>query len=115
MKLVVDPSLQLFGNSVLLHEYQRFAEQLNSDIITQILSELMAKVEIVKDTPDDALEQCLPYFSEQDAKDLFHTATCLQSGAILITNDRDFDRIRDAGIIAVWSIGDAIRKLSIKL
>ncbi len=36
------------------------------------------------------------------------------SGAVLITNDRDFDRIRDAGLIEVWSISEAIRKLSIQ-
>ncbi len=111
VKLIVDPNLQLFGNPVLIHEYQRLAKQLNSDIITQILSELTAKVEIVNDIPDDALERCLHYFSERDAKDVFHAATCLVTGAILITNDRDFDRIRDAELIKVWSIGDAIRRL----
>ena len=42
-----------------------------------------------------------------------HAATCLQAKAVLITNDRDFDRIKESGIIEVWSIREAIRRLSV--
>ncbi len=111
VRLVVDPSMKLFGNSVLLREYQTFVEQLGSDIVTQILNELTAKMEVVTELPDDALRRCLGYFSGKDAKDVFHAATCLVTGATLITNDCDFDRIRDAGLIEVWSISESIRRL----
>ena len=43
-----------------------------------------------------------------------HAATCLQAKAVLITNDRDFDGIKESGVIEVWSISEAIRKLSIQ-
>jgi hypothetical protein len=34
----------------------------------------------------------------------YHAATSLQEGAVLITNDRHFDRINAEKIIEVWSI-----------
>ena len=43
-----------------------------------------------------------------------HAATCLQAKAVLITNDRDFDGIKESGVIEVWSISEAIKKLSIQ-
>lgn len=112
VRLVVDPSTKLFGNQILLREYQRFVEELNSDVLTQVVDELTAKVQLAE-IPDDALRRCLGFFSERDTKDVFHAATCLVTGAVLITNDRDFDRIRDAGLIKVWSISEAIRKLMV--
>jgi len=42
---------------------------------------------------------------------VFISATCLQTGATLITNDLHFDTIRDQGIIEVWSTAEAIRRL----
>jgi len=41
----------------------------------------------------------------------FISATCLQTGATLITNNHHFDTIRDQGIIEVWSTAEAIRRL----
>ena len=45
--------------------------------------------------------------------DIYHAATCLQEGAVLITNDRHFDRINDEKIIEVWSISEAIEEFGI--
>jgi len=113
VRLIVDSGIELFGNQILLLEYQRFVEELNSDVSTQILKELTVKVQLVE-IPDDALRRCLGFFSERDAKDVFHAATCLVTGAVLITNDRDFDRVGEAGLIEVWSISEAIRKLWVR-
>jgi AbrB family looped-hinge helix DNA binding protein len=44
---------------------------------------------------------------------IYHAATCLQEGAILITNDRHFDRIRNEKIIEVWGISKAIEEFGI--
>jgi predicted nucleic acid-binding protein len=43
--------------------------------------------------------------------DAVHAATCLQSNAVLISNDKHFDKIRDMRIIEVWKISEAIEKL----
>jgi len=46
-----------------------------------------------------------------DPADVLHAATCLQERAVLVTNDRHFDRIREEGIVEVWDIAKAIRSL----
>ena len=54
---------------------------------------------------------CKAYIKTPDKADIMHVATCLQTGAILITNDRHFDKIRDEGIIEVWNLSKTIKKL----
>ena len=44
---------------------------------------------------------CRPYFPPKETVDVVLAATCLQEGAVLITNDRHFDRIKKEGIIDV--------------
>ena len=50
-------------------------------------------------------------FSCRIRADVVHAATCLHTGAVLISNDAHFDGIKEVGIIEVWSITDAIKKL----
>ena len=38
-------------------------------------------------------------------------STCLKAEAVMITNDKHFDKIKKAGLIRVWSISEAIREL----
>jgi len=62
--------------------------------------------------PDrEHLEACKPYFPESEKADLYHAATCLKTGAILISNDRHFDEIRRAKIIEVLRTSEAIRRI----
>jgi predicted nucleic acid-binding protein len=79
-----------------------------------ILSQLTKKTCEVTKVDEGALEQCRPYLPEGEAADVVHAATCLQSGSVLITNDKDFDKIKDSGIIGVWSTTQAIEMLSIR-
>lgn len=60
---------------------------------------------------EEMIRSCKPYLPEKEAADMVHAAVCLQTGALLITNDSDFNVIRDEGIIEVWSISDAIRRI----
>jgi predicted nucleic acid-binding protein len=46
-----------------------------------------------------------------EMSDIVHAATCLYADAVLITNDRHFDKIKKAGIIEVWSNAKAIKRL----
>ncbi len=46
-----------------------------------------------------------------ETADIYHAATCLKTGSILITNDKDFQELNKHRIIEVWSITEAIRKL----
>ncbi len=113
IRLITDVELELFGNRWLLEEYARLAERLKSETSTLILGQLSGKVHDIMEIKEDSVARCEPYLPEGEAADVLHAATCLQSGAVLITNGKDFERIRDSGKIEVWSIGEAIRRLSI--
>ncbi len=113
MRLITDAKLELFGNLWLFDEYKRLAEELNSETSELILERLTGKMREVIEIGQEAMTRCRPYLPEREAADIMHAATCLQSGAVLITNDRDFYRIKDSRIIEVWSISEAVRKLAI--
>jgi predicted nucleic acid-binding protein len=44
---------------------------------------------------------CRPFFPESQYADIVHAATCLEAGAIIVTNDAYFKKIREAGLIEV--------------
>jgi predicted nucleic acid-binding protein len=54
---------------------------------------------------------CKPYFPENQYADVVHAATCLETGAVMITNDAHFKRINESGLIEVWNISRAIKEL----
>ena len=60
---------------------------------------------------EDAVARCIPFFPEGQVADVLHAATCLYASGTLISNDRHFDKIRDAEITEVWTISEAIAKL----
>lgn len=113
IRLITDTDLELFGNLWLLDEYRRLEQELNSETSALILGQLTAKMQEVTEIKDEALARCRPHLPERETADVLHAAMCLQSGAVLITNDRDFDRIKDSETIEVWSIREAIRMLSV--
>jgi predicted nucleic acid-binding protein len=113
LRLVNDDELELFANRWLLDEYKRLGEELSSETSELILGQLTAKMEATE-LEEKAVARCRPYLPDGEDADVMHAATCLQSRAVLITNDRDFDRIKESGVIEAWSIGEAIRKLSIQ-
>jgi|GEM_PF-297841 len=114
LTLVNDDGLELFANRWLLDEFKRLGEELHSQTSEMILGQLTTKMYEVTEPEEKAVARCRPYLPKQEAADVLHAATCLQSGATLITNDKDFDRIKRAGVIEVWSMTEAIRRFSIQ-
>ena len=112
MRLITDNELELFGDLWLFNEYRRLADELSSETSELIIEQLAEKMRVVTGIRDQAVERCRPYLPEREAADIMHAAACLQAKAVLITNDLDFDRIKESGVIEVWSISEAIRKLS---
>ncbi len=112
VRLIVEERLELVGSSRLADEYRRYAEELESETSTLILNQLMSKMKIVE-VDEKTLMRCKPYLPAEESADVVHAATSLETGAILITNDRDFDRIGRSGIIQIWGISEAIRRLLI--
>jgi predicted nucleic acid-binding protein len=113
LRLITDSELELFASRPLLDEYRHLARELSSETSMLILGQLSAKAREVTEIREAEVAICKPYFPEGEAADVLHAAAALQSDAVLISNDKDFDKIRDVGIIEVWSISEAMRELSI--
>ena len=114
LRLITDEELELYASRALLDEYRQLARELKSDTATLILGQLSAKAHEAADVKAE-IETCRPYIPEKEAADIHHAAAAHQSTSVLISNDKDFDRIRDAGMIEVWSISEALRKLSLSI
>ena len=110
VKIVEDPAITLVADELLLDEMLRYAELLKSQTAAIIVAALLTKTTMVK-VPRNYRKICKTYIETPDRADILHAGTCLQTGAILITNDHHFDRIRKEGIIKVWSIAEAIERL----
>jgi len=110
VKIVENPDLTLVADELLLDEMLRYAELLKSQTAAIIVAALLTKTTMVK-VPRNYRKICKTYIETPDRADILHAGTCLQTGAILITNDHHFDRIRKEGIIKVWSIAEAIERL----
>lgn len=112
LEVVDNTSIALIGNEFLIMEMEKYAQVFESKRGKEILEKLIGKTEVV-DVDEKFLRLCKSYFPEDELIDIYHAATCLQEGAVLITNDRHFDKINDEKIIEVWSISKAIEELEI--
>lgn len=103
LRLVEGP-WDIVANDLLFLEYEKYAERFDAK---DLLALLRFKAVAIEQSEDD-INTCKQFFSKNEAADIVHAATCLHTGAILVSNDGHFNRIRDAGIIKVWSISNAI-------
>lgn len=110
LHIIGEPSIGLFGDELLVEEMARYAELLGSETAATIVNALIAKMEII-DVQENYLNICKSYIETPDKADILHAAACLQTNAVLISNDHHFNRIRDEGIIKVLSTTEAIKKL----
>ena len=105
--LLTDPEIELIANDVLLGEYSKFSSELRAPEFF----ELIHSVVIIDNPSEEYVSDCKQYFPKNEMADAVHAATCLQSNAVLISNDKHFDKIREMKIIEVWKISEAIEKL----
>jgi len=110
LKIIEDQNIKLIGNSLLAEEMLRYAELLKSQTAATIVASLLTKTKIVN-VSEHYRKICKAYLRTSDKADILHAASCLQTNSILITNDKHFDRIRNEGIIKVWSTTEAIRNV----
>jgi len=116
LRLLSDPNIELVVNSILLEEYKSWLSKLSSKLPhireqAEILYTLIVSKAVLIEPDRNHIERCKPFILEEEYADLYHAATCLKANAILITNDKDFNRIARTNIIKVWSITRAIREL----
>jgi len=108
--LIESESIELIGDEFLVEEMARYAEELKSETASWILAALLEKMEFI-DVGGNFVKICKGHIKTPDLADIVHAAACLKTGAVLITNDRHFDRIKDEGIIRVRSVTEAIREI----
>jgi len=108
LDLLEREDVDLVGNPYWVEEMLRYAEEFRSETATWLISALLKRTRIVAVAPN-FVKVCARYVTTPDLSDVTHAATCLQEHAVLISNDRHFDRIREEGILEVWSIAEAIR------
>ena len=104
--------LALVGNDLWLEEMLRYAEEFRSETASRIVSALIEKTRFVR-VQENFRAVCRRYVTTPDPADILHAATCLQERAILVSNDRHFDRIQKAKIIDVWGITKALQVLGL--
>ena len=113
LELINNTTIEFIGNEFLIMEMEKYAEIFESKRGKEIFRKLIGKNKVV-DVDEKFLRLCKPYLPKDELIDVYHAATCLQEDAILITNDKHFDKIKDNKIIEVWSISKAIVELGIR-
>ena len=104
---LLDCPAELFANELLIFEYEKYANALGTYELLNYLKKSAVRV----NPSQEEIDACAPFFPESELSDIVHAATCLYSGAILITNDNHFNKIRKSGLIEVWSNTKAIKRL----
>jgi predicted nucleic acid-binding protein len=113
LEIIDNTTIVLIGNEFLIMEMEKYVQVFESKHGKEILQKLIDKTELV-DVDETFLHLCKSYLPKNELIDIYHAATCLQEDAILITNDKHFDKIKDNKIIEVWSISKAIKELGIQ-
>lgn len=106
---MIDGPEDLIADEALVAEYGKYAEDLGDS--GQLLLRYLLQKAIVLKPSDEEIAMCLPFFPEGQYADVLHAATCFGTRAVLISNDRHFEKIRNAGLIEVWTISEAMVRL----
>jgi predicted nucleic acid-binding protein len=110
LHLIESDDVRLVGHELLIEEMVRYAEELGSETASWILGALLEKMRLVA-VSESLVRLCRAFFKTADLADVVHAAACLKADAVLVTNDKHFDRIKMEGIIEVWGISEAIGRL----
>jgi predicted nucleic acid-binding protein len=110
LTIIENEDIILVGDEFLAEELIRYAEEFNSETALAILAALLDKMKIL-DAGENFIKICKDYIRTPNLVDIVHAAVCLKSDAILVSNDKHFNEIRDKGIIKVWSTSKAIKEL----
>lgn len=108
--------VELIADDILLREYEKWFRILSTRIprirgqAELLYTLIQAKVRV--EIPDKKyINRVKPYIPETEAADTYHAATCLRTDSVLITNDEDFQELARHGVIGVWTITEAIRRI----
>ena len=108
LELIQNEEMLLVGNEYGVEEMLRYAEEFHSQTAASLVAAVLNRTRVVR-VGSNFVSICARSMSTNDPADILHAATCLQERAILITNDKHFNQIRDEHVIEVWSITRAIK------
>jgi len=107
LNLIEMEDVKLVGNDLLAEEMVRYAEEFRSETASWLIGALLRKTRFVQ-VKKSFRAVCRRYVKTPDPGDLLHAATCLQESAVLISNDKHYSQIAEAGIVEVWTVAEAI-------
>lgn len=110
LEIISNQRTHLVGNDLLLLEFEKYAEKFKSETASHLIKRLKDKMRIVE-LDENYIKTCSKYIPKNMVVDIVHAATCLQEKSIMITNDKQFDKISKERIIEVWNISMAIENL----
>jgi len=109
LTIIENEDIRLVGDEFLVEEMVRYAEEFRSETASWILSALLDKIKLI-DVGKNFIKICKNYIKTPNISDIIHAAVCFKTDAILISNDKHFNKIRDEGIIKVWNISKMIKE-----
>ncbi len=89
---------------------KKYKEKFKFQTAAELLDILIAKTKM-QGLNKEKIKICKKYFPKSELKDVIHASTALETGAIFITNNKHFNKIRNKGIIKVWPITSAIQNV----
>ena len=107
LSLIETEDVELVGNDLLAEEMVRYAEEFRSETASWLIGALLRKTRFVQ-VKKSFRAVSRKYIKTPDPADLLHAATCLQESAVLISNDKHYSQIAEAGIVEVWTVAKAI-------
>ena len=110
LHILTDAEIKLIGDKYLAEEMIRYTEVYPSETAISLLEVITSKTEFI-DVETRYLKICRNYIGTEDLPDVYHAAACLQTGSTLISDDHHFNKIRDEGILNVWSTKTAINEM----
>jgi len=110
LHILTDAEIKLIGDHYLAEEMIRYTEVYPSETAISLLDAIASKTTFIE-VETRYLKICRNYMGTDDLIDIYHAAACLQTGSTLISDDHHFNKIRDEGILNVWSTKKAINEL----
>lgn len=113
LHLIGREDADLIVDDLLAEEYKKYAERFGGERTQAVIKALLTGAKIIEPA-DRFIRSVKPYFDQKSSpEDIIHAAAAIQKGAIIITNDSDFDDAAEEGIIEVWSHSKAMKELEI--
>lgn len=110
LHLIDHEDLELIVDDVLKREYEKYGKKFGGKKTGRLIQSLLDKAREVE--PEKRFIRIVkPYFNdESDPEDMIHAATTLQEDATIITNDSDFQEIREEEILEIWDHTKAMQE-----